>query len=548
MLRRLQPSLQIWRSVLREPNLRRVELAFIGFNVAEWGVWIAMAVFAYRVGGVLATGVVAAIQLVPSALFAPVAATLGDRYRRDRVLMVGYVAQLLTNALAGVVLLSHPPLPLAYAVAALAAVTVTLTRPVQGALLPSLSHTVEELTAANVVSGWIEGVSIFAGPLLTGALLAAVQPGAVFLVMAGVLLFSVALTARVDVPGSAPPRDDAVQTGGALLGGLRAVTGEPRPRAVVSFLTAHFFLQGSIDVLFVVLAFQFLHLGGPGVGLMNAAYGLGGLAAVAGMTGIVSRRSLLPSLVTGTAGWGIGLAGVAAPILPALAPFLVGLAGAGRPLVDVSGRTLLQRVVPRRLLARALGVLEGLAMAAMAAGSLVVPGFYAVLGARWTFVAFGAILPVALFLLWRPLRGCDAMGAVPSQALDVIRGIPFFAPLSALLAEQLAMNLMPIAVAAGTTVIREGERGDLFYIIERGDVRVAVAGAERRTLGPGDFFGEIALLRAVPRTATITALTDLVLYTLAREDFLEALTGHPGSRPEAEAVAAARLETSGESA
>lgn len=543
MFPRLLPALRTWQSVLSESNLRRVELAFIGFNVAEFGTWIAMLVFAYRVGGVAAAGLIGAIQLIPSAVFAPIAASLGDRYRLDRLLTAGYVAQVLANLAAGIILLTGPPLPLVYAVATLAAMTVTLTRPVQGALLPSLARTVPELTAANVVSGWIEGVSIVVGPLLTGALLAAAAPGAVFLVMAAVLVGSVALTARVSVASSCPGATS--DEGWSLIGSISSLAAEPRSRAVLSLLTAHFFLQGATDVVFVILAFQVLHIGGSGVGLMNAAYGMGGLLATGLMAGMVGRRSLLPSLAGGTAGWGLGLGGVTVLAVPAVSPILIGMAGAGRPLVDVAGRTLLQRVVAVSMLARAFGLLEGLAMAAMAGGMLLVPLLFRLVGAPGTFGVLGAVLPIALIVLWRPLRRCDGVAA-PAAALDAICGVPFFAPLSALLIEQLAMNLRPVEVPAGTAIVREGEPGNEFYIIEAGEALASAAGLDLRRLGAGDFFGEIALLRAVPRTATVTALTDLRLYGLARRHFLEALTGQAIVRQAAESVVEARLQTSSE--
>lgn len=540
-------SIQIWRSILREPNLRRLELAFIGFNIAEYGTWIAMLVFTYRVGGVTASGLVGAVQLVPAALFAPMASVLGDHYRRDRVLMLGYLAQVITVTVAGVALISRPPLIVVYVLAALAATSVTLTRPVQGALLPSVAGTVGQLTAANVVSGWIEGAGIFMGPLLTGALLAAISPGSVFLVMASVLLVSTLLTVRLDVSPTLDSRRDASNLHAELVDGLRLVVGEPRARVVVSFLAANFFLVGSMDVLFVVLAFQLLHIGAPGVGFMNAAFGLGGLASVALLSGVVSRRRISPALLLGTAGWGIGLGLIAVVTDSVAAPLLIGIAGAGRPLVDITGRVLLQRVVHGHALARAFGILEGISMASQGAGLALMPLLISRAGGRLTFVIMGALLPALLIVLWRPLNRAGAAAVVPAHVSRVISGVPFFAPLSHLIREHLVMSVVQVGAVAGEVVIREGEQGDRFYMIEDGQASVSLAGREMAMLGPDDFFGEIALLREIPRTATVAAVTDLQLYALERDDFLAAFTGQKESRQVAEAVADARLQEHEES-
>ena len=85
-------------------------------------------------------------------------------------------------------------------------------------------------------------------------------------------------------------------------------------------------------------------------------------------------------------------------------------------------------------------------------------------------------------------------------------------------------------------VIREGDDGDLFYVVLEGSLRVTQGGRELRTLGAGAGFGEIALLRDTPRTATVTATTDVALGAVDRDDFLLAVTGQPAARGKAEGV------------
>jgi hypothetical protein len=224
-----------------------------------------------------------------------------------------------------------------------------------------------------------------------------------------------------------------------------------------------------------------------------------------------------------------------------LSPVFLGVAGAGRPLIDVAGRTMLQRVVPDRVLSRVFGVLEGLYMAGLALGLAVTPILLAVLGERVTFIVAGAFLPVVFLLARRRLVEIDASVAVPEARLALLRSLPIFAPLPAPALERVVSRLIPTEVAPGTEIVRQGDPGDRFYVIEEGDVMVSKNGRQVATLERGDFFGEIALLREIPRTATVTARTETSLYALERDDFLEAITGHPQSTEAADAITRARL-------
>ena len=528
-------------AVFGNPDLRRVELAFVGFNAAELGTWIAILVFAYEAGGAAAAGAIGVVQLIPAMIFAPVASLLGDRYRREKVLLAGYLIQALAMGATAVALVLEAPLLVVYALAALTATTVTLTRPAQGSLLPSLARTPEELTAANVTAGWIESLSMFGGPALAGVLLAVSGPGAVFAAMSGALLLSAFLVARVGARSAPPDPTPDGSTLADLLGGFRALVHERQPRLVVSLMGAYFVMEGALDVLLVVLAFKMLGIGSAGVGFLNAAVGVGGLAGAALTTLLVARLRLTPPLMGGAAAWGTALMAIGLFPSRVLAPVFVGFAGAGRPLIDVAGRTLLQRVVPDRVLSRVFGVLEGLYMAGLALGLAVIPVLFALLGERVTFIVAGAFLPVVFLLAWRRLAEIDSSVAVPEARLALLRSLPIFAPLPAPALERVVSRLIPTEVASGTEIVRQGDPGDRFYIIEEGEVTVSKEGRPVATLGSGDFFGEIALLREIPRTATVTAREDTSLYVLERDDFLEAVTGHPQSTRAADAVTRARL-------
>jgi MFS family permease len=524
--------------VCRCRELRRVELAFGGFTAAEWGVWIAMLVYAYEQGGATTAGLVAAAQLVPAALFAPFAAMLADRHAPGRVLAAGYAGQALAlGATAAALLAGAPPLP-AYALAAVAATLMTIPRPAHSALVPALARTPEELTATNVLSGWIESVSVLAAPAATGVLLAVGSPGTVFAVMAVVVAASALLVVPVHGPAPAgdarPPVEEA-------LAGFRLLEREPAARVLVGLLGAQFVAIGALDVLYVVLALSVLDLGGSGAGYLNAAFGAGGVAGIAATMVLIGRRRLLPPVVVGVAAWGAAFAVLAAWPSALTALLLLAVAGAGRSLLDVAGRTLLQRTVPANVLARVFGVLEGLSAAALAVGSLLTPALVSLAGARWAVAGVGLLLPLAVLATARRLAEIDRRAPVPVVEISLLRSLPLFAPLGAPQLEALAQGLVETRVAAGQAVVRQGERGDRFYVVAEGELEVEADGRELRRLGRGDGFGELALLRDVPRTATVTALGEARLFALDKTTFLAAVGSHPRAAGEAEQLVRERL-------
>jgi MFS family permease len=326
-----------------------------------------------------------------------------------------------------------------------------------------------------------------------------------------------------------------------LLGGFRVVATAWRPRLIVALISAQGFVRGCLNVLMVVAAFELFGEGKGTVGYMAAALGVGGLVGALAALGLEGRRLGTP-LGVAIALWGLPIALVAAWPNFVFALALLAVVGAANSVEDVAAFTLLQRIVADQVLTRVLGVAWGLVMGAVALGSLATPAIVDGVGARAAFIVVGAILPVLALAVARLLRTIDQEALAPRLELELIDRVSIFAPLSVAAKEHVAARLVPVAVEAGAVVIRTGDVGERFYVVADGELDVD-AGGRHSTSGPGDFFGEVALLHDVPRTATVQALTPSRLYALDRDDFLVAVTGHSAVRSAGEAVAAERLGT-----
>jgi MFS family permease len=526
----------VFVAVFANRDLRRIELAWSGSIIGQWGYEVALAVFAYRAGGATAVGLVALIRLLPAAAVAPLAALLGDRFRRRRIMVGADLARAAALGGAAAAVFAGAPAAVVYGLAVVAALTGTAFAPAQSALLPSLARTPDELTAANAASTTLESVGFFAGPALGGILLAVTNVGAVFALTAGLFLWSALVLGRVgtDSRGEASADVDTILR--EALAGFRAILGERRLRLVVGLYGAQTLIAGVMRVLLVVTALRILDLGPSGVGFLNSAVGVGALAGALVLLGLIGSGRLAGVFGAGILMWGLPL--VLVGFAPSVASAVVcfGIVGVGNTLVDVAGVTLVQRTAPNDVRARVFGVLESVFLGTLGIGAILAPLLTSAFGPRGALIAAGAGLSVVVVLCWRPLGTVDVPAPVPEAELALLRGIPIFAPLPQATLEQLASRFSRVRIAAGDAVFHQGDRGDRFYAIGAGEVTVAPDGRRPLTLGRGDYFGEIALLRDVPRTATVTARTDVELYALERDVFIAAVTGHAPSAEAADAV------------
>jgi MFS family permease len=543
LLGHLAESSRAFREVFRNQGLRRIELAWAGSILGTWAYGIAVVVYAYEQGGATAVGVVGLIRWIAAAIASPFAALLGDRYDRRLVMVASdLVRAVLIGAAAVAVYVDAPPV-VVYLIAGLVGVAATAFRPAEAALIPSLARTPEELTAANVAASSIESVGIFLGPALGGLLLAVSGPGLVFLVTAGTVLWSAFLVIGIRPVAAGEQREtvEAVSILDELLAGFRTIARERRLRLLVGLFSAQTFVDGMLNVLIVVIALELLDTGKAGVGFLNSAVGVGGLLGALAAAALVGRARQAADFGIGIFIWGLPIALVAVWPNQAFVLVLLAVVGIGNTLVDVSGMTLMQRAAPEDVLARVFGVLESLLLLTIGLGALVAPLLLNWLGTRGALIVAGCLLPLVVIPAWPRLNAIDEAAKVPVERLKLLRANPIFAPLPALTLEQLADALHEVHAAAGDEVIRQGEPGDRFYLVKHGTLDVSVDGRRVQALGPGDSFGEIALLRDVPRTATVKTETDAELYALERRDFLGAVTGFAPSLSAAEAVVGMRL-------
>ncbi len=532
-----------FRSLAGNTALLRVVGGYALFTLAEYSVWVAMLVYAYRHGGAVAAGLVAVAQLVPAAALAPVAAAVADRRSPVFLLAGGYLVQAAAMAATAVAVLAGVPLA-AYAAAVVAATAVITTRPAQSTLIPSVAVTPDQLTAANVVVSWVEAAGIAVAGLLAGGLISVAGVASVFAVGAGLGLAAMLLVVMLRVPplASAPEQPPAVLANLGTSIGLLARA--PRLRLTLALLTAEAVVEGALDLLFVILAVSVLDRSQAWAGYLNSAYGVGAiLAAPVGAT-LVGRRlgrpilaaALLFSGALAVLAFGFGLSATVVLLI---------VAGASRAVLDVASRTLMQRSVPAQLLGQVFGLLEGLTMAGLAAGALLVPALIALGGSRLALLGVAAVLPLAAAAGGRGLFGLDSGTPVPVVEIALLRQLPLFAELPAPALEGLAGALTPVTVPAGTQLIRQGDPGDAYYAIAAGELDALADGHFLRRCGRGEGVGEIALLHSIPRTASVVAHTAATVYQLDREPFLTAVLGHAPTQRRADRIAGLRLDASG---
>ena len=533
------------RHVAGNPSIRRAEAAWLLGIAGQWTYLVCVLVFAYDVGGVVAAGLASTLRMLPAALLAPLVTTLADRVAPNRVLLGIHAGRaLVVWGIAAVIVTGLPP-ALVFGAVVVEGVLAALHRPTTMALMPALARSPQELVATNAVTSTGESIGTLIGPAIGGILLA--FGGPVLGLAATATGFTVAAftVLRIDARRPIDPGGDRRSRLREALAGFAALRSYPSAGLLIGLFSIQTFVRGILTVLLVALSVELLGIGEAGVGYLNSAIGAGGLVGAFLAFTLVMRTRLATPLSLALAGWGLPIAIIG--LLPVTPVAFVALAvlGVSNAVLDVSGFTLMQRCVPNALRGRVFGALEGIVSLTFGLGSLVAPVLVGALGIPGAFIAAGAILPVLAFVSVGVVRSADAAAVVPHRQVELLRGVPMFTPLPMTALEQIAAGMVHERHEIGAEVIRQGDSGDCWYLLVDGTVEVVHDERPVARLGPGDGFGEIALLSQRPRTATVVVREALEVYRLPRTVFLEAVTGSPHAMIAGEALVSQRLSELG---
>jgi hypothetical protein len=567
------------RTVFGNRNLRRIMLAFGGSLIGDWAYATAISVWAFSVGGAKVLAVWAVVRFILMAVCTPFASTLVDRHSRKGIMIGVDLARCVLLLVVAATMATVDPL-VVFVLAGLASVLGTPFRPAQRAMLPSLVSRPEELTAVNGTSSTLESLAFFAGPALAAGMLAATSVEVVLVFDAATFLWSAALVYGVRPvaaaqPSRAPADEVRVDAGGAEAASLAATPGtEPQPvlvgaptptthgqrwaflretgegftyiwrnrdlRVLIGLVCAQTLIAGASAVFVVSMAFDLVDLGPPGVGFLDSMLGVGALVGGFVALSRASRQQLGLDFCVGVVLWSLPLVLVLVWPTVAGAVLVMLLLGLANPLVDVNLDTLLQRLTPDHLLGRVFGTLDSAYIASMAVGAGVMPLLIVLVGLQWGMALLGLFVTALVLPAVPRMRRLDLTLRAP-EGLPLVESVPMFAPLDRTALEGLARQLTRVEVAAGALVFDEGDEGDQFFIIESGAVQIWHDGVLLRTEYAGDYFGEIALLRQVPRTAQVRAVEPTVLRGLSRRAFLDAVLGNVEAVTAAETVMARRI-------
>ena len=529
-----------FRDALRSPDIRRIELGW-GFSVVgEAASTVALVVFAFAAGGAGLVGVYGLFRMLAGVTVALGIAGIGDRVRSEVLLRGSTALKAILLMLAAVTAYVDGPALGVIALATAASGLEGAYRPLQAATLQWLVRTPTELAAANVVASMMESTGGLVGPVLAGVLLAVADPTASIALAAAFFGIAWLSLLRLSVE-SRRPASRSRRVLHDMVTGAKAFWQLAPPGGVAILAFAQTFVRGAVTVLVAVLAADVLVLGEQAVGWLNAALGVGGLVGGLIAAAVVRVTRLGRTFIAGLLLWGLPLVLLALVMEPAVAYLAFVVVGIGNAVEDVGVFTLLTRLLSPRMAARVLGVFEIAALGGIGLGAVAAPLLLDAFDMRGTLAVLGLGLTGLTIAHARRFARIDRTMPQPGQEVDLLRGLPMFAPLPLAVTELLTTELRPQQFAPGAVVIREGEPGEEFHVIASGSASVTVGGAPRPPLGPGDCFGEIALLRDVPRTATIIAAAPLSTLALRRDEFLAAVASSARSGVAAESLVAERL-------
>ena len=526
----LGPAIASVRLTIADPGLRRLLLSWLLNHAGKGAFLVATFVLAYDAGGAAAVGILGLAQFLPQMLLAPFSGLPAARWRPEVVLRTVYALRTLSAILAVGVVAAGLPIEILFAAVVIEAALSAFTRPLTMALLPALASSPAQLVGANVGSTAGEGLGTFIGPAIAGLLLVVSGPLAAMVAVVAMYAVGVAVIANLHVQSVGRAEVTTRIVLDQLTVGVRTIARHVALRVLFLGIGAQTLVRGLLNVLIVVAAIELLGMGDSGVGTLQAAIGLGGLIGAAVATTLASGGRMGNAFVVSLIGWGLPIAVMGLVVDPAVAIGAMLVVGLSNAVLDVSVFTLLQRLSPNASRIAVLGIVDTIANGAIAVGGVLAPLLIDAVGIESALVVTGLILPLVALGSWPIARRIDEAGGTDPRRVELIRGEPLFAPLSLATVEHLAASLVVRDYDDGAWLMREGDPGHELVLIDTGSAEVSRDGRSIRSLGPGGAAGEIALLENVPRTASVQAIGPVRAFSLERDAFLEAVTGHARSR------------------
>ena len=530
------------RDALAHQDVRRIEAAWGLSTASSVAATVAVLVFAYDAGGGTLVAIYGALRAA-AAPATPLVIGLGDRWGLGTVLRLTLGTRVLLLVLAAAVMAFGSGALLAVVLVAASDAMAAAFRPIQAASLPWLAGSPAELTAANVTAGVMENSGTLVGSTAAALLLATADAAVVTstaAAAAGAALISVARLQVPKLPGEPASRGAGAGVADLRRGARSMLDVAPGGGALV-LAVAQTLVRGALLVLVVVLALDVLDIGESAVGWMHASIALGGLLGGAVAASVITSTRLGRGFVAGVALWGLPLVLIALVPTPVVAFVALGLVGVGNSIEDASLFTLVPRAMDMAVVTSALAFFELAIFISAGVGSLLAPVLVDLVGAENALLLLGVLLVVLAAAYLVAFARIDRAAPPPGPEIELLRSLPMFENVSLATVEHVAGLLEPHVFDQGTIVMAEGEPGTTFHLIESGRAGVTVHGVEKPTLERGDGFGEIALLRDVPRTATVRALTPLRTLALSSADFCSVLTIQQHSVVAAHEVARRRL-------
>lgn len=536
---------------MSDRRLSGLVVAHLMAVVAEWAVTVGVLVHAYAWGGPTAVGIVSLAVLAPPFLGGPIAAAATARRRPMRVRLAGFVVQALAYGGAAVAAELDAPSPVVAGFVVVGLVALCALRPTEAVILPQLARTTRELVTANLRISYCDSASALVGPLTAAVFAGFGGPTMVFAGAAAGMVIASGVTAwrmgSTDIRAVAVPAAAAGEPRRHVRTAIAELRARPWSIGVLGVASARNLVIGAFDVLLVIIAIEHLDLGDGGPGLLSALVGGGALLSVVVTTVVVRRSRLGPALAVALLVTTVLCVLLAIDLETLLVMTALPILGICLSSMDNLGRILLQRSTDPRNLGPLFAFVGVVAAGAQIMGSALAQALLAIAGAEAALVGLGVVLLLLTLTSRRSLRAADDHADVPVVEMSMLVGLPMFAPLTTGGLEAVARAASRLEVPAGAEIIRQGDDGDVFYVVSDGDFDVVMSGELIRTARRGDFFGEVALLASVPRTATVTSATGGSLLAIHRTPFLVAVTGHDVSHAIAtDHVRGLRLDTDAE--